>query len=277
MKLLLAFFIMTLCLCLSTFGKSEDKKKEKESVGFDAIKNVLKNDRLEKGVNKIIKNYDVPEEKEFWSFFSELWLVQNASILKWNFEKPDYGLGDYFKEFLEKQGILELNYKILIVDSPDISHYALPSNNEVIFLLGLPFVRAMDLSRLEISLLLFEDYLRHRYGYFKSYVSIDGVEKFLGSNLRTSKFNRKLVEAMKERYDELIFAKGFTFQQQYKVTSDMSKRLKSDLKIWNAYYKLISKKKNLVETNLIYKKYLKIYPSPELQLNWLNPVKKKIL
>ncbi len=75
----------------------------------------------------------------------------------------------------------------------------------------------------------------------------------------------------------MIFDKGFSFSQQYRVTKDMSNILKSDMKMWNSYYLLIKKKKELVERNILFKKYLKIYPSPELQLNWMNPVKKKIL
>lgn len=282
---MITFFLL---VCESSLAQSDSDKIE-----FKAMKDVLKNDKLDgvlkkKQRDKKIKiqqaeaksyrSYNIPNKDEFWSFFSELWLIQNASILKWNFEKPDYGLGNYFKSFLEKQGVFELKYKILIVNSPDITHYALPSNtNEVIYLLGLPFIRAMDLSRLEISMLLFEDYLRHKNNFFKDYVTVKGLDKFLGSNFKGKSFNNKIIDSIKAKYDDIIFDKGFSFQQQYKVTMSMSNIIKSDVKIWNAYYRLILKKKELMEGDIRFKKYLKLYPSPELQLGWLSPVKKKIL
>ncbi len=264
-----------------------------DKVDFKSIKDVLKNDRLETVVKgkkkkrslKKMKTearskarFNVPPEEFFWSFYSELWMVKNATILKWNFEKPDYGLASTFKDFLEKQGILEVEFKILVVNSPDIYHFALPSNsNELIFMIGLPFIRSMDLSRLEISLILFEDYLRLKNGFFKDYARVKGLDKFFGTNFKDKDFNHKLLKEVEKRYDNMIFDKGFTFSQQYRATKDMSNILKSDMKIWNSYYLLLKKKKELVERNILFKKYLKIYPSPELQLNWMNPVKKKIL
>lgn len=298
MKAWYILYFLMIFISPSSFGQDEkaEKKEEKaenDKVEFSAIKDVLKNDRLDTVIEKRAKekklkaskqkavahnSYNIPGEDIFWSFFSELWLVQNATVLKWNFEKPDYGLSEYFKEFLEKQGVYELKYKILVVNSPDITHYSLPSNqNEMIYLIGLPFIKAMDLSRLEISLILFEDYLRQQNEFFKQYATVKGLSKFLGSNFKGKKFNKKIIESINMRYDEMIFDRGFSFQQQYKVTTSMSNILKSDVKIWNSYYRLIMKKKELVKNDIRFKKYLKIYPSPELQLGWLNPVKKKIL
>jgi hypothetical protein len=264
-----------------------------DKVDFKSIKSVLKNDRLDNVVKSKKKKrnlkkmkekarnkarFNIPAEEVFWSFYSELWMVRNATILKWNFEKPDYGLAKTFKGFLEKQGLYEIDFKILVVNSPDVYHFALPSNpNELIFIVGLPFIRAMDLSRLEISLLLFEDYLRIKQGYFKNYAKVKGLDKFFGSNFKNKDFDFKMLKELDKRYDNMIFDKGFSFSQQYRVTKDMSNILKSDMKIWNTYYLLLKKKHELVTLNILFKKYLKIYPSPELQLNWMNPVKKKIL
>ena len=73
-----------------------------------------------------------------------------------------------------------------------------------------------------------------------------------------------------KRYDEIIFDKGFNFQQQFETTKKISRLLKNQIKLWNTYYKLIGKINELVSNNLLYKNYTKIYPSPELQLGWLT-------
>jgi hypothetical protein len=52
--------------------------------------------------------------------------------------------------------------------------------------------------------------------------------------------------------------------------------LKNDLKLWNTYISLLEKIDQLVKNNSLYKNYTLIYPSPELQINWLKP-KNKIL
>jgi len=41
--------------------------------------------------------------------------------------------------------------------------------------------------------------------------------------------------------------------------------------MWNTYLSLLSKIDELTKNNVLYKKYSQIYPSPELQLNWLKP------
>lgn len=277
---------------------SEEKKVEGlepmvAPVEFDNIKEVIEKDRLGSEVLKkkavikkikkkrkinIVKKYDIPGEDEFWSFFSEYWLVKNATVLKWDFKKPDYGLDDSFKKFLETQGILELRYKILLVNTPDVTHFALPSDEgEMIFLLSVPFIRTLDLSKLEISLLLFEDFLRVKNGYFKNYVSVSGLSEFIGGNFHQKNLNIELLDKVARRYDEMIYDKGFDFQQQFQVTDRMNKMLKSNPKWWNAYFLLIGKIDNLVKSNILYQKYLKIYPSPELQLSWLKPKQKKVL
>lgn len=296
MKAILLSFIFS----LSLFAQGATEKKEDDGlepmvapIEFDKIKEVIKKDRLDGTVKKkkakIIKKsqartqkkinlYDIPSKDEFWSFFSEFWLVKNVTILKWDFKKPDYGLDISFKNFLEDLGIFEVKYKILLVNTPDISHFALPSDNgEVLFLLSVPFIRTLDLSKLEISILLLEDYLRVKEGYFKDYVSVDGLDKFMGSNFYNKDLNKDLLKKVAEKYDEIIFDKGFNFQQQFNVTNKMNAMLKSNLKWWNGYFLLLGKIDNLVKTNILYQKYLKIYPSPELQIGWLKPQKKKVL
>lgn len=283
-------------------GADAKAKEDKEDKGldpmvapieFDKIKDVIQKDRLGSEVVKkkaVIKKklrnrnirkvekYNIPDSDEFWSFFSEYWLVKNATVLRWDFKKPDYGLDESFKMFLETLGIFEVRYKILLVNTPDITHFALPSNeNEYIFLLSVPFIRTLDLSKLEISLLLFEDYLRVKNGYFKKYASIPGLENFIGGNFYQKDFNVSLLEKVARKYDDIIYDKGFNFKQQFDVTLRMSSILKGNAKWWNGYYLMLGKIDNLVKTNVLYQKYLKIYPSPELQLSWLRPKKKKVL
>ena len=294
---ILTRILLTLMLLMSTgvpaIAADKDVVISSEPIEFDRIKKVLKKDRLgaavakKKAIRRVKKikrkqqkvgRYNIPESERFWSFFSEYWLIKNATVLKWDFKKPDYGLEKSFREFLETMGVFEVRYKILLVNSPDVTHFALPSNpNEFIFLLSVPFIRTLDLSKLEISLLLFEDYLRVKNGFFREFVSVPGVEQFVGGNFYESKFNNKLLEKVSAKYDDLIFDKGFTFKQQYKVTEKMNQILKSNSKLWNGYYLMLGKIDNLVKTNILYQKYLKIYPSPELQLSWLRPGRKKVL
>ena len=52
--------------------------------------------------------------------------------------------------------------------------------------------------------------------------------------------------------------------------------LKADPILWNAYFNLLKKIDRLTKNDLLYKDYLKIYPSPELQIQWISPKKKVI-
>jgi len=260
--------------------KTEEKtlaEKENELIDFDSIKKVLKSDQLNKQVHKKTKHikklkkkrvlnrklkYDVPDEKSIWTFLSEIWLVKNSSIVKWDFKKPDYAIEGAFKSFLEKHGYYEKTIKILLVDTPNITHMAIPANpGEFIFLLSVPFIRTLDLSKLEISILLYEDYIRAQKGYFKQFVTSPKFEKMIGSNFQGKKFNSKEVKEIFKRYDEIMFAKGFSFQQQFEVTKAVSRMLKSDLKLWNTYFSMLKKIDDLVKSNLLYNNYVKIFPS----------------
>ncbi|MBT5095664.1 MAG: hypothetical protein HOM21_15540, partial [Halobacteriovoraceae bacterium] len=172
----------------------------------------------------------------------------------------------------------EKRFKILYVNSPSVFHFAIPSNpDEYIFLISVPFIRTLDLTKLEISLLLFEDYMRLKRGFFKKRVAVKGLKEFIGSNFHESKkLNMKILKKVAMKYDEVVFDKGFSFKEQFEVTKDMGNVLKSDLKLWSTYYKMLGKIDDLVKSNILYRTYNKIYPSPEMQINWLKP-KNKIL
>ncbi|MCP4912577.1 MAG: hypothetical protein GY909_05620 [Oligoflexia bacterium] len=279
-----------LILNFSTYSQENSGKKSEDTsdvVNFENIQDVLKNDKLSDEVDKKIKKkvekkqkikvnrikkYNIPSEYTFWTFMSEYWLIKNVIFLKWDFQKPDYGLVKAFQEFLERMGVYEKKFKILLLNTPEITHFALPSNkDEIIFLLSVPFIRTLDLSKLEIALLMFEDYLRWEEGYFKEYVKFPALNKMIGSNFYQKKFDSKVLKDTLAKYDQMTSDKGFDYQQQFAITSKMNKILKDDNKLWNSYYRMIQKIDNLVKTNILYQKYLKIYPSPEMQLNWLRP------
>ncbi len=272
-------------------GKKTLQESESELIDFSSVRDYLKKDGLNenalkkekaakvikaKRLSKAKKKYDLPKDNVFWSFTSEYWLVKNAPLIKWDFQKPDYGLSNSFKIFLERMGYYEKNFKILLVDTPNISHFSLPSNrNEKIFLLSVPFIRTLDLTKLEISLLLFEDMLRWEMGLFLKRLPMKKIAKMKNGNFYGKKLNLDVFEEIFKVYDETIYVKGFSFQEQFEVTKKMEAYLKADLSLFNTYMKLLSKIDNLVKSNILYSKYSKIYPSPELQLNWIRPKRKE--
>jgi hypothetical protein len=268
-------------------GKEAGKEAPKELIDFSGITDLVKKDGLEAELKRKeeesrkfldekklreMKRFNVPTSDNFWSFFSEYWLVKNATVLKWDIHKPDFELEKSLTAFLESQGIYEKKIKILLLDSTEIAHAALPSNqNEYIFILSLPFIRTLDLSKVEISLLLFEDFVRVRKEYFKNFVLSKELDAYLGSNFSGKTFDKKLIQSHLQKYNQLLFEKGFSFQDQFETTKEMDVLLKNDLKMWNTYLSLLSKIDELTKNNALYKKYSQIYPSPELQLNWLKP------
>jgi hypothetical protein len=284
-----AMFFLLISLLSSNTLLAEEAKGEpvKELLDFSAIKDIIKQDGLEGELKKKqdekrklldekklkeMKRFNVPNQDTFWSFFSELWLVKNATLLKWDIHKPDFELEKSFTVFLESQGHFEKKIKILLLDTSEIAHAALPSNNdEYIFILSLPFIRTLDLSKVEISLILFEDFVRVRRGYFKNYILDKELENFLGTNFSGKPFDKKLIDSHLKKYNQVLFEKGFSFQEQFETTKEIDVLLKNDLKIWNTYLTMLEKIDTLTKGNVLYKKYGQIYPSPELQLNWLKP------
>ena len=283
----ISLFSVLLILCVEVFGqeKTLDEKKA-ELLDFKSIKDILKNDNLEKTVerkkralaNKIVKkekkieeSFLVPTEDEIWNFISEYWIVLNAQKLKWDFKKPHYGVVSHFESFLEKMGFLEKKFKILILDTPLVTHFSLPANkNHSLFLLSLPFMRTLDLTKQEISVLLFEDFIRLKQGYFRDFVSLKEFKVLLGSNFNKGKLKTESFLKVHKRFDQFIFNKGFSFQQQFLVTKEVSRLLKGHPEYLSVYINLLKKIDYLVKTKKEYKSYVNIYPSPELQINWLK-------
>lgn len=280
--------LSSLLISFSLFAQTEklQDEKELEVVDFKSIKKVLQQDGLSEAAKKkekqviILKKeqskietnrYLYPTESELWGFISEYWLIKNAQILGWDFEKPDYGLDKSFSSTMEKLGFYQKKYKILLVNNPTMVRAGLPGDNESILLLSVPFIRSLDLSKLEISLLLFEDFLRLEQGYFKKNVTTEKFQKLSGTNFQGQKPDVAMVEEMLKNYSNQINQKGFTFQQQFEVTKKMDAFLKSNPELWNVYFRLLGKIDRFIKVNVQYKDYVRLYPSPEMQVKWLSP------
>ena len=130
------------------------------------------------------------------------------------------------------------------------------------------------MSKLEISLLLLEDYFRLEGGYFKKAVSTEKLKRLAGTNFYGKKPDMSMIEELLNKYDTQINQKGYSFQQQFETTKKMDSFLKSSPELWNAYFHLLGKLQSFLKVNVQYKDYLKLYPSPEMQLKWISPEEK---
>lgn len=290
----LAFSSFLLMLAFPTFSQTEklQEEKELEVVNFNSIKKVLQQDglsqsaKLKKKEVAVIKKeqagleknrFQYPTEPELWGFMTEYWLVKNAQLLNWDFEKPDYGLDTSFKSMLENLGFYQKKFKILFLNTPTTVRAVLPGNdNEIVFVLSIPFVRSQDLSKLEISLLLLEDFFRHEAGYFKKGVETEKMKKLAGTNFQGAKPDLSMLEELLKNYTKQINEKGYTFQQQFEVTKKMDAYLKPKPELWNTYFRLLGKMNSFLKSNIQYQNYIKLYPSPEMQVKWLSPEEKPL-
>lgn len=272
-----------------TKGIKENSKKSAEKeldlVDFNSIKDVLKHDQLEKSAEKKIEKvkkikrkklnaskgkYDIPSAEYFWQIASEYWLVKNATILKWNFNKPDYGIEEKIISTFKKLGIINLNFKILLLNTSEISHFYLPTaDGELLVLLSVPFMRSLNLTRTEITLLVLENYIRSQMKLFEQKIDIKGLNRYIGGNY----FKQRTVDIkpfleVSKKYSKVVLSQGYDFQQQYAVTKKMKQYLSGESALEEAYIQLLSKIDHLVNSDTTYKYYVKLYPSPVVQRNW---------
>ena len=289
-KLAFSSFLLLLTISARSQDSKLQEEKELEVVNFKSIKKVLQQDGLSQEAKQMKKQVSVmkkeqtnlekgrfnyPSEDELWGFVSEYWLVKNAQLLGWDFEKPDYGLETSFRSTLESLGFYQKKFKILLVNTPTMVRASIPgSEGEMILLLSVPFIRSLDLSKLEISLLLLEDYFRLENGYFKKAVSTPKLKALAGTSFYGAKPDLGMIEELMKKYNTQINEKGYSFQQQFETTKKMDAYLKSNPELWNAYFRLLGKLQNFLKINVQYKDYLKLYPSPEMQLKWISPDEK---
>lgn len=289
-RLKLAFSsLLLISLASSVSAQKIQEEKELEVVNFNSIRKVLEQDGLSKSAERkkkqvyvlkktkaqVEKNrYLYPSEDELWGFVSEYWLVKNAQILGWDFDKPDYGLDSSFRGTLEKLGFYQKRFKVLLLNTPSPVRASLPGEGETIHLISVPFIRSLDLSKLEISLLLLEDYFRMEADYFKNVVKTEKMKSLAGTDFKGAKPDMSLISELLKNYDQQVMKKGYTFQQQFEVTKKMDAHLKSHPELWNVYFRLLGKIDRFIKTNVQYKDYVKLYPSPEMQIKWLSPAEK---
>lgn len=280
----LNLFIFVIFIVIGKFSIVSVSAVESK-LNFEPIKDILLNDSLESATKnqsgqksnfqvqdqKPKKDYfKIPARQELLSILSELWIVKNAPILKWDFEKPDFGIENDFSQLLEKMGYYESKFKILYLNSPTVTHFGLPGTDESILLISLPFIRQMDLSKPEIALILFEDFIRLKQGYTERFM-LSEIEAIMDKSVKDNPASFEKFKTVLKKMDTLIYEKGFDFQQQFDVTQMLSRHLKNDLNLWGIYIELLKKIDSLVKSNFLYKDYTRIYPSPEMQIKWLGP------
>jgi len=264
------------------------EEKELEVVNFNSIKKVLQEDGLsQQAINKKkeVEKLKVekakisaqrnlyPQEEDMWGFLTEYFLVKNAQLLNWDYQKPEYGIDQSFKELLEKLGFYQKKLKILVLNTPSIHRGILPgAHKEDIYLISLPFMRALDLSKLEISLLLLEDFFRSEEGMVRSRIKTKSFDEITGSSIK-GKIDQNFLKEMMGKYDSSLKT-GYSFQQQFEITKKMDSYLKAHPDLWNTYFRLLRKLNDFTKGNNLYKNYINLYPSPEMQIKWLTPEKK---
>lgn len=272
-------------------NSGNDLPVNNDFVNFNNIKNILKTDGLEKVVEekkkvevkkKILKEdttkalYETPSNEDFWPLMLQYWLVKNTAILKWDFDKPEFGVSQVFTSILKEVGELGINYKILYLNTSNITHFAFPlGKDSYLFLISVPFIKSIDLSKIQIALMMYEDLIRVKKGYFESMIKPEILKNLRGRNFYKDVVPTNDIKNFLDEVDQIVYSKGFNFQQQYQVTQYVNSVLLNNKKYWQNYYNLLYRIDDLVKSNMMYKNYAKIYPSPELQLNWIDPTKKK--
>jgi hypothetical protein len=216
-------------------------------------------------------------KEDFWGFFSEYWIVKNVQELKWDFEKPDYGINEAVLNLFRSHGFLEKKIRVLILNSTHLSHLGLPGNgNESFFLISLPFIRSMDLTKQEIAMLILEDFLRLESAYLQNYISSKELIDSFGRSFPGKTIDPKYLNESLDKLTDFVMKKGFNFQEQFDVTKKMDILLKSNQGNWNTYIQLLNKMDKLVKMNLIFENHIRLYPSPEMQIKWLSPAAKQL-
>jgi hypothetical protein len=286
--------VLLLLLSFQLFAQAPklNQEKELEVVDFKNVKDVLKKDGLleeakkkQTEVKKIqelrVKTnrelYNWPREDEFWFFATEYWMVKEVSVLKWDIEKPDYGLDKSLTQLLKQVGLAQKKFRIMGLNANTPAHLGLAwMSEEYCLLFSIPFVRSMDLSKLEISLLLLQDMLRVDEGWLKESIRPENLKSLVETNFEGKKPDLSPVFQVAKNYRSFLDEKGFSFQQQFEITKKMNSLLKTQPELWNAYVRLLGKMDRLIKSQGAFADYVKMYPSPEMQIRWLAPEEKAL-
>ena len=273
--------MMTRTLSLLIFSMISLVSISAPSGGIDQIKEILVKDQLikksdEKILNslkrevqkeKSIKASNKPvTEQEFWQLVTHLWLVKRESRLKWDFDKVDYGVNVVFKKLLSNLNVSGVKYKILYLNSDLIPHMGISTGSEYILLISKPFVQRLDLSKQEIALILFDEYVR-----LKMNTLLNKINKRFNTLTKKDLAQpEKAFEVYLKVLDDEIFKNGFSFQEQFNLTKETISYLRNDVKVAQMYQRLNDKIKSLIQTEKQYNFYSKLYPSPDLREAWLT-------
>jgi hypothetical protein len=263
-----------------------------EAIQFNSVKSVLQKDglllemqRKQVAAKKLedLKQqerkarFNYPPFKELRKLAIDLWLVKEVARLRWDFDHPDYALTETVVQLFKKMGYEKKTFSLLAIDNPSLPHFAIPVDSQhTLFLYSIPYCRAMDLSKSEIALMLLEDYLRVEKKWVEDFASFKDLEGIAERNFLNSKPDLKSLYSVGEKLSDFVFKKGFSFQQQFEVTKEMDRRLKSHPELWGMYVKLIGKMDQLVKQTQVYENSVQMYPSPQMQLKWLSTEKTQL-
>jgi hypothetical protein len=278
--------VLWMILFFSTSLSFAQDKVTEEKSDFKELKEILKKDELlenftkkqkakkvKKAVKKMLAVQDefFPDKKSFWEIYPEYWVAKNAAILKWNFERVDMGVSLHTQKILNQVGILEKNLKVLFLNSSFIPHLSFSNTeNQFLILISLPFIKAMDLTKNQISLLIIEEVLRAQRLHLEQ-VLIEKDQKVMYQK-KIAKLEEvtSFINQLDEKFMKFLKSQGFSFQMLYEVTLEMKNILASHPILLKDYKELCEKKKSLVINSKDFKFYSRLYPSPEMQLKWLS-------
>jgi hypothetical protein len=253
---------------------------------LNQLKKVIKNDLLEEEIQKKKllqaekekerlkkeeKKSHFMREEDFWSFCSEYWLVSKRSDLFWDFDHPDYGVEPAVIELFKRLLIYQSEIRLLFVKTNQMTYMYLPANKgHSIILFSVPFMKTLDLSKMEVAILVLESVLRSEMNDFTRYVTSKELKDLWGKNFFQQKMNLDVFKKVLQQYDYFIYKKGFQFQQQFELTKKMTSILRPHPKLLKLYINLLQKLDVLVKTQPLYRFHAQIYPSPEFQLKWIE-------
>jgi hypothetical protein len=214
--------------------------------------------------------FDIPHKSDYWKILSEYWIVKNVSVLKWNFKKPNYGIEDRVVRLFRQVGLINIPFRILLLNTSMVTHCYLPyGENSFLTLISVPFIRTLNLTQLEIALLVLEDYVRSTMHPIEQVIRKKIKQGYIGKNYyKVRKVDMTPFVRSFNTLDQVVLEHGFSFKQQFAITKKMKLLLSGEDKLQKSYVSLLTKIVNLVGRDPDYNQYVKFYPSPSIQLKW---------